>query len=56
VAPTGTPASVASSNAIQSAKAFGEIMVVPAGVYDIYVDGSLIEEKFEVKPGNLYPL
>jgi Ca-activated chloride channel family protein len=56
VAPAGTPGAVASSNSIQRAKAFGEIMVVPLGKYDIYVDGNLIEEGFEVKPGTLHDL
>jgi Ca-activated chloride channel family protein len=56
VAPAGTPGAVATSNSIQSAKAFGEIMVVPAGVYDIYIDDNLIEEKFEVKAGILHDL
>lgn len=56
VAPTGTPGAVASTNSIQRAQAFGEIMVVPVGTYDIYVDGNLIEEKFEVKPGTLHDL
>jgi hypothetical protein len=56
VAPSGTPGAVASSNSIQQAKAFGEIMVVPVGKYDIYVDGDLIEEGFEVKPGTLHDL
>jgi Ca-activated chloride channel family protein len=56
VAPSGTPGAVASSNSIQRAKAFGEIMVVPVGKYDIYVDGNLIEEGFEVKPGTLHDL
>jgi hypothetical protein len=56
VAPAGTPGAVAGSNSIQRAKAFGEIMVVPTGKYDIYVDGNLIEEGFEVKPGILHDL
>jgi Ca-activated chloride channel family protein len=56
VAPSGTPGAVASSNSIQRAGAFGEIMVVPVGKYDIYVDGNLIEEGFEVKAGTLHDL
>jgi hypothetical protein len=31
-------------------------MVVPTSKYDIYVDGNLIEEGFEVKPGILHDL
>jgi len=41
---------------VQLAEKFGDVMVVPAGKYDIYVGNSLIEEDFEVKPGTLHRL
>jgi hypothetical protein len=41
---------------IQMAEKFGEIMVVPAGKYDVYVGSSLLEEGFEVEAGKLYRL
>lgn len=40
----------------QRAKKFGEIMVVPAGSYDVYLDGNAIEEGLEVAAGKLYEL
>jgi hypothetical protein len=41
---------------VQMADKFGEIMVVPAGKYDIYVGSSLLEEGLEVQAGKLYRL
>ena len=41
---------------IQTAKKYGDIMVVPAGKYDIYVDRSRIEEDLEVEAGKLQRL
>ncbi len=41
---------------IQTAKKYGDIMVVPAGKYDIYVDGNRIEEDLEVVAGKLQRL
>jgi hypothetical protein len=41
---------------IQIAEKYGEIMVVPAGKYDIYTASSLLEEGLEVQAGKLYRL
>ncbi|MEX2176668.1 MAG: VWA domain-containing protein [Pirellulaceae bacterium] len=41
---------------VQQAKKYGEIMVVPAGKYDVYVDRSRIEEDLEVEAGKLVRL
>jgi hypothetical protein len=40
----------------QRATKFGEIMVVPVGSYDVYIDESVIEEGLKVEPGKLYEL
>jgi hypothetical protein len=40
----------------QRAKKFGEIMVVPAGSYDVYLEDNAIEEGLKVEPGKLYEL
>ena len=40
----------------QRAKVFGEVMIVPAGKYDVYANGSLIEEGFAVEAGKSYNL
>ena len=40
----------------QRAKKFGEIMVVPVGSYDVYIDESAIEEGLKVEAGKLYEL
>ncbi|HEX5105299.1 MAG TPA: VWA domain-containing protein, partial [Pirellulaceae bacterium] len=40
----------------QRAKKFGEVMVVPVGSYDVFVDRSVIEEGLKVEPGKLYEL
>jgi hypothetical protein len=40
----------------QRAKKFGEIMVVPIGDYDVFVNRSVIEEGLQVEPGKLYEL
>lgn len=42
--------------AIQRAEKYGEVMVVPAGTYDVYVDRDQIEADLEVKPGELHRL
>jgi hypothetical protein len=40
----------------QRATKFGQVMVVPKGSYDVYVDNNLIEEGLKVEPGKLYEL
>jgi hypothetical protein len=50
----GQPAVITFST--QRAKEFGEIMAVPVGTYNVYVDGNLIEEGLEVKAGELQEL
>ncbi|MDZ4689619.1 MAG: VWA domain-containing protein [Planctomycetaceae bacterium] len=40
----------------QECKKYGELMVVPAGKYNIRVDGDNIEEDFEVEAGKLHEL
>jgi len=37
-------------------KRFGQIMVVPVGKWDIWIDDDKIEEGFEVEPGKLHEL
>jgi von Willebrand factor type A domain-containing protein len=56
IAPADAPKAVASTYAIQRAKAYGETMIVPAGEYNVYVDGNLIEEKLKVEAGKLQEL
>jgi hypothetical protein len=41
---------------IQDAERYDQIMVVPAGKYDVYVNRSLIEEGLDVQPGTLQRL
>jgi von Willebrand factor type A domain len=40
----------------QRTKKFGEVMVVPVGSYDVYIDESAIEEGLQVEAGKLYEL
>ena len=40
----------------QRVKKFGEVMVVPVGNYDVFVNRSVIEEGLKVEPGKLYEL
>lgn len=40
----------------QRAKAFGDVMIVPVGKYDVYSNGSLLEEGLVVEAGKLYDL
>jgi len=40
----------------QRATKFGQVMVVPTGSYNVYVDNNLIEEGLKVEPGKLYEL
>ncbi len=37
-------------------KQFGQVMVVPAGKWDIWIDDDRIEEGYEVEPGTLHEL
>jgi hypothetical protein len=37
-------------------KRFGQVLVVPAGKWDIWIDDNKIEEGFEVEPGKLHEL
>jgi hypothetical protein len=55
-APTDAPKAVASSYAIQRVKKYGEIMVVPKGEYNVFVDGNLLEEGLTVEAGKLQEL
>jgi hypothetical protein len=61
----GTPSSIHAgavddpgdlSFSTQRARKFGEIMVVPIGSYDVFVNGDVIEEGLKVEPGKLYEL
>jgi hypothetical protein len=55
--PAGSPGGNTRRNYVtQEAKKFGDLMIVPAGKYDIYVNENLIEEGLEVTPGKLYEL
>lgn len=54
--PAGTYANTRHNYVIQEATKFGATMVVPAGVYDVWVNDNAIEEGLEVKPGKLYEL
>jgi len=54
--PEGSPGNTRASYTIQAAKKFGDLMIVPAGKYDIWVDENVIEEGLEVAAGKLYEL
>jgi Ca-activated chloride channel family protein len=56
VVPTGTPDNTRTSYTVQEAKKFGDLLVVPAGKYDIWVDSNVLEEGLEVAPGKLLRL
>lgn len=56
VVPAGSPGSTRTSYTIQEAKKFGDLMIVPAGSYDIWVDEAVIEEGLEVSAAKLYEL
>jgi hypothetical protein len=56
VVPTGTPDNTRASYTVQEAKKFGDLLVVPAGKYDIWVDSNVLEEGLEVAPGKLLRL
>jgi Mg-chelatase subunit ChlD len=50
----GQPA--VNSYSTQRAKKFGDVMVVPVGSYDVYVDDSVLEEGLNVEAGKSYEL
>lgn len=55
--PAGSPGgNTRGSYVTQEVKKFGELMIVPAGKYDVYVDENVIEEGLDVKPGKLHEL
>ncbi len=53
VVPAGTAENTRNSYTVQEVKKYGDIMVVPAGKYDIWVDDNIIEEDVEIAPGKL---
>jgi Mg-chelatase subunit ChlD len=54
--PAGSPASTRHSYTTQDAKKYGDIMIVPTGKYDIWVDSNVIEEGLNVAAGKLHSL
>jgi hypothetical protein len=56
VVPAGTPQNARGNYTTQEAKKYGDVMIVPMGKYDIYVNENLIEEGLEVAAGKLYEL
>lgn len=56
VVPAGSPASNLFHYTTQETKKYGELMVVPKGKYDVWVDSNVIEEGLEVAAGKLYSL
>lgn len=56
VVPAGSPKSTRTNYATQDAKKYGDLMIVPVGKYDIWVDDNVIEEGLEVTAGKLYEL
>jgi len=56
VVPAGTPQNSRGNYTTQEAKKYGDVMIVPVGKYDIYVNENLIEEGLEVAAGKLYEL
>jgi hypothetical protein len=56
VVPAGSPKGTRTSYTTQEAKRYGDLMIVPAGKYDIWVDENVIEEGLEVAAGKLYEL
>jgi hypothetical protein len=56
LSPTGSPQSTAHAYSIQETKKFDDVMIVPAGEYDVYVDNELIYEKLKVEAGKLKEL
>ena len=56
VVPAGSPKGTRTSYTTQETKKFGDVMIVPVGKYDIWVDENVIEEGLEVTAGKLYEL
>jgi hypothetical protein len=56
VVPAGSPGDTRKSYTTQEAKKFGDLMIVPAGSYDIWVDEAVIEEGLEVAAAKLHEL
>jgi hypothetical protein len=57
VVPAGSPGGSTRNNyTTQDTKKFGDVMIVPVGKYDVYVDDNLIEEGLDVKAGKLHEL
>jgi hypothetical protein len=54
--PPGTAGNVLGAYTVQAAKKYGDIMVVPKGKYDIWVDTNVIEEGLAVEAGKLHAL
>jgi hypothetical protein len=54
--PAGTPQNSRNNYTVQETTKYGELMIVTAGKYDIYVDENLIEEGLTVAAGKLYEL
>lgn len=50
------PGVLGSVDVASRSKKFGQILVVPAGKWNILVDDNKIEEEFEVEPGKLHEL
>jgi len=50
------PSSLGSVEVASRSKKFGQILVVPAGKWTIWIDDNKIEEGFEVEPGKLHEL
>ena len=50
------PSGLGSVEGAASTKKFGQVLVVPAGKWNIYIDGDKIEEGFNVEPGKLHEL
>ena len=54
--PAGTPKNSRNNYTVQETTKYGELMIVTAGKYDIYVDENLIEAGLTVAAGKLYEL
>ena len=50
------PSNLGSVDVATRSKKFGQVLVVPAGKWNIFVDDNKIEEDFEVAPGKLHDL
>jgi hypothetical protein len=45
-----------SLNVVQESEAYGDLMVVPAGKWNVRVDDNDLEEDLEVEPGKIHEL